>query len=104
MKKLTVALLLMIVSMTAVAEQYLVYYLYSNVRVVLSTTIECDYGRKSKRAVVQRMDGDYISGCWYLDPTKSDSLIGDQMVHIKWEDRDFTEIPLTLFEHNKTGL
>ena len=104
MKKLTVALLLMIVSMTAVAEQYLVYYLYSNVRVVLSTTIDCNYGRNSKRAVAQRMDGDYIPGCWYLDPTKSKLLIGEQIVHIKWEDGDFTEIPLTLFEHNKTGL
>ena len=90
--------------MTAVAEQYLVYYLYSNVRIVLSTTIECDYGRKSKRAVAQRMDGDYISGCWYLDTDKSESLIGDQMVHIKWEDGDFTELSLKWFEFNKTGL
>ena len=104
MKKLTVALLLMITSMTAVAEQYLVYYLYSNVRIVLSTTIECDYGRKSKRAVAQRMDGDYIPGCWYLDPTKSESLIGEQIVHIKWDDGDFTELSLKWFEFNKTGL
>ena len=104
MKRLTVALLLMITSMTVVAEQYLVYYLYSNVRIVLSTTIECDYGRKSKRAVAQRMDGDYISGCWYLDTDKSESLIGDQMVHIKWDDGDFTELSLKWFEFNKTGL
>ena len=104
MKKLTVALLLMITSMTVVAEQYLVYYLYSNVRIVLSTTIECDYGRKSKRAVAQRMDGDYISGCWYLDTDKSESLIGEQMVHIKWDDGDFTELSLKWFEFNKTGL
>ena len=104
MKKLTVALLLMITSMTVVAEQYLVYYLYSNVRIVLSTTIECDYGRKSKRAVAQRMDGDYIPGCWYLDPDKSESLIGEQMVHIKWDDGDFTELSLKWFEFNKTGL
>ena len=90
--------------MTAVAEQYLVYYLYSNVRIVLSTTIECDYGRKSKRAVAQRMDGDYIPGCWYLDPDKSESLIGEQMVHIKWDDGDFTELSLKWFEFNKTGL
>ena len=104
MKRLTVALLLMITSMTVVAEQYLVYYLYSNIRIVLSTTIDCDYGRKSKRAVAQRMDGDYISGCWYLDTDKSESLIGDQMVHIKWDDGDFTELSLKWFEFNKTGL
>ena len=98
MKKLTVALLLMLTSLSSVAEEYLVFYFFQHVRVVLSTELDCDNGMSGQKAVAQRMNGDYIKGCWYLDHTKEELLINDQMVHIDWDEGNFSEIQLSKFE------
>ena len=98
MKKLTVALFLMLTSLSSVAEEYLGFYFFQHVRIVLSTELDCDNGMSGKKAVAQRMDGMYTKGCWYLDHTKEELLIKDQMVHIDWDKGDFTELELSRFE------
>ena len=78
MKQFIIALALLFASLSTFADQrdrgaeyaskYMVFYLFENLRIVLSTDTQCDNGMNGKKASAQRMDGMYIQGCWYLEP------------------------------------
>jgi hypothetical protein len=107
MKQFIIALALLFASVSTFADQrdrgaeyaskFMVFYLYENVRVVLATDIQCDNGMTGKKASAQRMDGMYIPGCWYLEPTNK------LMVRINWIKGDFSIIPLKEFEPSDTA-
>jgi len=74
------------------SSPYLVTYLFDNLRIVLAREIPCTHGMEGKNAVVHRLDGLYIQGCWILEPGN------ELMVRINWVKGDFSILPLTEFE------
>ena len=107
MKQFIIALALLFASLSTSADQrdrgaeyaskYMVFYLFENLRIVLSTDTQCDNGMNGKKASAQRMDGMYIQGCWYLEPGN------ELLVHIDWIKGDFSIIPLKEFEPSDTA-
>ena len=108
MKQFIIALALLFASVSTFADQrdrgaeyaskYMVFYLFESVRVVLATDIRCEEpGMDGKKASAQRMDGMYIPGCWYLEPTNK------LMVRINWIKGDFSIMPLNKFEPADTA-
>jgi len=78
---------------TAYGSPYLVTYLFDNLRIVLATDVECTHpGLSGKNAVVHRLDGLYIQGCWALEPGN------EGLVRINWVKGDFSILPLKDFE------
>lgn len=60
--------LLVFFSQIAVAEPRLVLQWTDNTRIVMSKESCLVPTLKGNRAVVQRIDGKFIRGCWYVDP------------------------------------
>ena len=81
---------LLLTSYHAHAEEYLVHQFSQSVRIVLSNT-PCPNGMKGKRAAAQRIDKQFIRGCWAQDPANKAN------VKINWEIGDFTVIPVSEF-------
>ena len=77
---------------TAYGSPYLVTYLFDNLRIVLSTEVECTHGMEGKNAVVHRLDGLYIQGCWAHEPGN------EMLIRINWVKGDFSILPLKDFE------
>ena len=72
-------------------DEYLVYQYNENVRIVLSKA-ECpkEYGG-GKRAAAQRIDNQYLKGCWINDPTIKGNI------KIQWIGGDSSTFPATNF-------
>lgn len=71
----------------------LVAHPFENLRIVLATELECNIpGLSGKRASAQRLDGLYVPGCWYEDPTNAD------LWRIDWHNGDFSALPKDSFE------
>ena len=87
MKYLTLLLLPLFVYAEEVLDEYLVYQYNDNVRIVLSKA-DCpsEYGG-GKRAAAQRIDGQYLKGCWINDP----NIKGN--VKIQWIGGDSSTFP-----------
>lgn len=78
----------MVYKETQAAEEFLMFQFNSDVRIVLSH-IPCDT-EQTYRAVAQRIDRQFIPGCWHMTD--------NGMVRIQWLQGDFSEFPLNLFE------
>ena len=83
-------LLLCLLSYTAFADEYLVYQYNENVRIVLSNN-ECPKEYSGKRAAAQRIDKQYLKGCWIPDPKNKAN------VKIQWIDGDSSTFPVSNF-------
>lgn len=91
MKK-TILFLLISWSCLASAVEYRVMHLYSNLRIVI-VDLECNIsGLKGERASAQRLDRLFIPGCWYRMEKFPD------MIHIDWNNGDWSELPYEKFE------
>lgn len=88
--KFLLLVLLGLWSLSVSAEELRVYYLYSNLRLVISD-IPCDTGPGHK-ASAQRLDRLFIPGCWYAMPEHPG------MIHLEWANGDWSELPLEKFE------
>jgi len=84
--RLIVILLSIVYSVTAHAAPFLVMAFNDETRIVLSTVKCSDTGY---RAVAQRIDKMYMRGCYVMK---------NGMVHIQWEQGDFSEFPQDKFE------
>lgn len=78
------------------SETYLVHQFTPDVRIVLSTTLNCDpKDGKGKRAAAQRIDNVHIKGCWKVDPTNKDNIrvdwVGTNDFYIERADK-FTKV------------
>lgn len=67
-----------------------VYYLYTNLRLVISD-VPCETGPGHK-ASAQRLDKLFIPGCWYAMPDYPG------MIHIDWSNGDWSELEFRRFE------
>lgn len=97
MFKSFIALGLLLASVMAHAEAYLVYQYNQSTRVVLSNNSCLVNGLTGNRAAIQRNDGRHLRGCWQF-------VDNDQHVRIDWENpakpkdfavlrvRDFTSV------------
>lgn len=88
--KFLLLVLLGLWSLSVSAEELRVYYLYSNLRLVISD-IPCDTGPGHK-ASAQRLDRLFIPGCWYAMPEHPG------MIRLEWANGDWSELPLEKFE------
>jgi hypothetical protein len=95
MKVALVALGFLCISSTAHAEKYMVMNYNEQTRVVLSST-PCPDGKKSYRAVAQRIDKQFLRGCWSVNPKT-------KMVHVDWEGGDFSEFDIKRFYEYEEG-
>jgi len=68
------------------ADEYLVYQYNENVRIVLSNA-ECPKEFGGKRAAAQRVDSQYLKGCWVNDP----KIAGN--IKIQWIGGDSSTFP-----------
>lgn len=84
------ALLLFLVTSVAKADEYLVYQYNENVRIVLSN-YECPKEFGGKRAAAQRIDSEYLKGCWVNDP----KIKGN--IKIQWIGGDSSTFPASNF-------
>ena len=91
MRKLLIFFMLFWMS-TAFAVEYRVMHLYSNLRIVI-VDLECNIpDLKGQRASAQRLDRLFIPGCWY----PMEQFPG--MIHIDWNNGDWSELPYEKFE------
>ena len=72
------------------ADEYLVYQYNDNVRIVLSN-YECPKQYGGKRAAAQRIDKEYLKGCWINDP----KIKGN--IKIQWIGGDSSTFPVSNF-------
>ena len=86
-KKITLVALLFI-STIVFAEQYQVYYLNPNTRIVLAKT-PCDNNERGFRAAAQNTNHSFVKGCWTVTP--------ENMIHITWKDGDFSVFSPDMF-------
>lgn len=84
------ALLLLLATSVAHADEYLVYQYNENVRIVLSNT-PCPKEFGGKRAAAQRIDKQYLKGCWIPDPKTKEN------VKIQWIGGDSSTFPVSNF-------
>ena len=77
---------LLLTSYDANADEYLVYQYNENVRIVLSNA-ECPKEFGGKRAAAQRIDSQYLKGCWVNDP----KIAGN--IKIQWIGGDSSTFP-----------
>lgn len=71
-------------------DEYLVYQYNDNVRIVLSKA-DCPKEFGGKRAAAQRIDSQYLKGCWINDP----AIKGN--IKIQWIGGDTSTFPATNF-------
>ena len=90
MKYLTLLLMPLVVYAAEAPDEYLVYQYNENVRIVLSK-VECPKPYDGKRAAAQRVDKQYLKGCWINDPTIKGNI------KIQWIDGDASTFPATNF-------
>jgi hypothetical protein len=90
MKYLTLLLLPLAVYATEAPDEYLVYQYNENVRIVLSNN-ECPKQYGGKRAAAQRIDSQFLKGCWTNDP----DIKGN--IKIQWIGGDTSTFPATNF-------
>ena len=72
------------------ADEYLVYQYNEYVRIVLSNN-ECPKEYGGKRAAAQRIDKQYLKGCWTNDPKTKGNI------KIQWIGGDSSTFPATNF-------
>ena len=86
----SIILSLLLIS-TVQAQEVQVFQFASNTAIVLGP-VPCKKGHK---AVVQRLDGNHVKGCWYEDPANKENY------RIDWENpqfpNDFSVIPKANF-------
>lgn len=94
MKNYILALVALFFSSVTHAGTYLVYHVTDGTRVVINEESCVVAGLHGKRAVVQRMDGAYIRGCW-------EKIDSGKHYKITWDNPaspgDFAVIPVTDF-------
>jgi hypothetical protein len=90
MKYLTLLLLPLAVYATEAPDEYLVYQYNENVRIVLSNN-ECPKQYGGKRAAAQRIDSQFLKGCW----TNDSDIKGN--IKIQWIGGDTSTFPATNF-------
>ena len=90
MKYLTLLLLPLAVYAAEAPDEYLVYQYNENVRIVLSNA-ECPKQYSGKRAAAQRIDSQFLKGCWTNDPDIKGNL------KIQWIGGDTSTFPATNF-------
>ena len=90
MKYLTLLLLPLAVYAAEAPDEYLVYQYNENVRIVLSNN-ECPKQYGGKRAAAQRIDSQFLKGCWTNDP----DIKGN--IKIQWIGGDTSTFPATNF-------
>lgn len=90
MKYLTLLLLPLAVSAAEAPDEYLVYQYNEQVRIVLSNA-ECPKQYGGKRAAAQRVDNQFLKGCWINDP----DIKGN--IKIQWIGGDTSTFPVTNF-------
>ena len=95
MRKLLIVTLLLWTGLAQALEPLLVMHLYSNLRIVLSQETECEGKPGQFKASAQRLDKLFIPGCWYVMKEHP------HMVHIDWNNGDWSELPLEKFEEVK---
>ena len=81
---------LLLTSYNTYADEYLVYQYNENVRIVLSNN-ECPKQYGGKRAAAQRIDSQYLKGCWTNDPTIKGNI------KIQWIEGDSSTFPASNF-------
>lgn len=81
---------LLLISYHASADEYLVYQYNENVRIVLSKS-ECPKEYGGKRAAAQRIDSQFLKGCWVNDP----DIKGN--IKIQWIGGDSSTFPYINF-------
>jgi hypothetical protein len=86
--KTVIAFLFLFTFQAAHAEQYMVMQYSESVRIVLSKT-KCD--KAGYRAAAQRIDKQYLRGCWTPEPA-------DKLVRIQWEGGDFSVLDIDRFK------
>jgi hypothetical protein len=89
MKKFLLAILVFYSTQT-LALELRVYYLYTNLRLVISDE-PCNTGQGNK-ASAQRLDRLFIPGCWYKMEEHPN------MIHIDWANGDWSELEFKRFE------
>lgn len=76
-----VGLMALFFTSMAHAESSLVFDVTNNTRVVLNNKSCLVPGLKGTRAVVQRIDGEYIQGCWEkVDNDKNAKIVWDNPI------------------------
>ena len=90
MKYLTLLLLPLVVHAAEAPDEYLVYQYNENVRIVLSNA-ECPKQYGGKRAAAQRIDSQFLKGCW----TNDSDIKGN--IKIQWIGGDTSTFPATNF-------
>jgi hypothetical protein len=90
MKYLTLLLLPLAVYAAEAPDEYLAYQYNENVRIVLSNS-ECPKQYGGKRAAAQRIDSQFLKGCWTNDP----DIKGN--IKIQWIGGDTSTFPATNF-------
>jgi hypothetical protein len=96
MRKFLLTLLLFWATIAS-AEEYRVMHLYSNLRIVI-VDLECNIpDLKGQRASAQRLDKLFIPGCWY--PMEQ----FPNMIHIDWNNGDWSELSYDKFEKVNSG-
>lgn len=100
MNRLVIALILAVVSASALAEARMrkvrVYHISDFVKVLIAEN-ECGLKNlNGKAALVQDIMGQHVKGCWYIDPTNKDNI------RIDWNNPakpgDFAVIESSKFE------
>lgn len=95
MKAALVALGFLCIAQTAHAEKYLVMNYNESTRIVLAH-VPCPNDKKGFRAVAQRVDQQFLRGCWTINPKT-------KLIHVQWADDDFSEFdPKRFYEYEET--
>lgn len=90
MKHCLLLLCFLVTSYNVYADEYLVYQYNENVRIVLSNN-ECPKQYGGKRAAAQRIDSQFLKGCWTNDPTIKGNI------KIDWIGGDSSTFPASNF-------
>lgn len=87
---------LLVFSLAAHAETYLVYHVSQNVRIVLNKRACLVSNLNGNAAVIQNIKGQYLQGCWHVDRNNSNHI------RIDWNNPaapgDFSVIEANKFE------
>ena len=94
--RVLLAFSLLVFSLAAQAETYLVYHVSQNVRIVLNKRACLVPNLNGNAAVIQNIKGQYIQGCWHVDRNNSNHI------RIDWNNPaapgDFSVIEANKFE------